>query len=57
MKSVTQKILNKIATVAVVLLLYWVIAILQAPKAARAAMDFAPIATGPGPAAIAVCGA
>lgn len=36
MKSVTLKILNKIATVAVALLLYFVLALLQAPKAARA---------------------
>lgn len=47
MKSVTLKILNKIATVAVALLLYWVIALLQAPKAARVTLEVAPVAAGP----------
>lgn len=41
MKNVTLKILNKLATVAVVMLLYFVLALLQAPKAARAAYEVA----------------
>jgi len=40
MKMLALNLLHKIATVLVALLLYGVIAILQMPKAARAAQDF-----------------